>query len=306
MYLYQTRLRMPKKKTHRRRVVKKSATESKPTENQEEVIADTNAEAENSPQEVVPNQNTQAQTGSAVNQTPDVGSQTGSMSSSPQNMPQEESLTESGSAPVDSPHVQPIGESNPEEEKSDDTVSAEDSSEKEEEENEPIVAKNESGGGRSIFKILLSILKYLFIFTLGVVVGGFIIYQKGDIDFLKNVLQKEDTSQKTEISPTSTPTEVPVDLTKYSIKVLNGSELEGEASKLKDALEKEGFTVSAIGNASESSFLETVIRTKTEVDEAYLEKLKTFLLKTYKLSDVEELEESADDDIEIIIGAEPQ
>lgn len=294
---------MPKKKIHRRKIVKKTEVIVEPAENQEEVVADSSPEEENSPQGVPSSGATvPVQTSPTVNQAPDIGSQVSSMPSTPQNMPQSEPVSTS----ADSPQVEPAGENNPEEDKSEDTVSAEDSSENEGEANEPIVAKKESGGGRSIFKILLSIIKYLFIFALGAVAGGIIVYQKVDINLLKQVVQKDDTSQKTKISPTPIPTEVPVDLTKYSIRVLNGSEIEGEASKLKDALETEGFTVSSIGNASESSFLKTVIRTKTEVDEEYLEKLKTFLLKTYELEDVEELEESADDDIEIIIGAEPE
>lgn len=292
---------MPKKKAHRGRVVKKATVKAEPQENQEEVVADSSTETENVTQVAQPDQNAPAQTGPVVNQVPDVDPQAGSISSSPQNMPQSEPVSTS----AESPRVEPAGESNLEEEKSEDTVSAEDSSEKEEV-SEPIVAKNESGGGRSIFKMLLSILKYLFIFAAGVAVGGFVIYQKGSIDFFKQAVQKEDTSQKTKITSTPTPTEVSIDLTKYSITVLNGSEIEGEASKLRSSLEEEGFTVSSVGNASESSFLKTVIRTKTEVDEVYLEKLKTFLLKTYKLSDVEELEESAEDDIEIIIGIEPE
>lgn len=291
---------MPKKKIHKRIAHKKHVGNTQPQENQEEVVAETSNEAVSSPQEVT----APAQTNSVVSQTPDVSPQVGSVSSSPQNMPQSEPVSVPSLA--DSPQVEPAGQSNPEEEKSEDTISADDSSESEREASEPIVAKNESGGRGGIFKILLSILKYLFIFAAGVAVGGFVISQKGSIDFFKQAVQKDDTSQKTKITSTPTPTEVSVDLTKYSITVLNGSEIEGEASKLRNSLEEEGFMVSSVGNASESSFLKTVIRTKTEVDEAYLEKLKTFLLKTYRLSDVEELEDSADDDIEIIIGAEPE
>jgi len=298
---------MPKKKIHRRSVVKKVAAKVEPQENQEEVVADSATETGNNPQETTPpDTNIPTQTGSVVNQIPDVGSQASSMPSAPQSMPQTESLAGLGSMPVDSPQAQPTGENNIREDKSEDTVSAEDSSENESEANEPIVVRNESGGGRGIFKILLTIIKYLFIFALGVVIGGFVMYQKGNIDFLKKVVQKEDTSKKTEIISTPTPTEIPIDLTKYSIKVLNGSEIEGEASKLKSSLEEEGFKVSSVGNATESSFLKTVISAKTEVDKAYLEKLKTFLLKTYKLSDVKELKDSADDDVEIIIGVEPE
>ncbi|MBI2031369.1 MAG: LytR C-terminal domain-containing protein [Candidatus Levybacteria bacterium] len=279
---------MPKKAIHKRRVVKKSPPKEEPQESQEDVTTST-------VEEVQAVEENQLQTDPS--QSSDVKPQASNMSSSPQNMPMSEP----------EPQVnQPISGEGGSEEKQE-TISAEESPGGEEESNEPIVAKDESGGGRGILKTIVSIIKYLFIFALGVAVGGFIVYQNGgNIDFLNKVIQKDESSQKVEVKPTAAPTEEPVDLTKYSIKVLNGSEIPGEASKLKDSLEEAGFKVSSIGNASESSFLKTVIMVKADVDEAFLEKLKDELLKSYELSDTEELEDSAEDDIEIIIGTEPQ
>lgn len=107
------------------------------------------------------------------------------------------------------------------------------------------------------------------------------------------------------VTPTQvlTPTEEPVDLGKYSIKVLNGSQTKGEAAKLKANLEIDGFKVLSAGNATSSAFAETMIRVKKDTDKTYLEKLKGFLAKSYVLAEIQELDGSEKTDVVIIIGS---
>lgn len=109
------------------------------------------------------------------------------------------------------------------------------------------------------------------------------------------------------LSPT--PTAIPeptkaVDLTKYEIKVLNGSEVDGEAGRQKESLEKEGFTVFSIGNAANSNYTETIIQAKKDVNSAYLNKLKSVLELSFAVGEQEELSEDADSDVIVIIGSQ--
>lgn len=152
-------------------------------------------------------------------------------------------------------------------------------------------------------KPFLTIIIVLAAFLLGMLAGGFIILKKGNIFAGKIPGKKEIAAESQEQAPPSpAPTEEPVDLTKYTIEVLNGSGTKGAAGGLKDSLSKEGFDVSSIGNATSSSFTESVIRAKKEVDQRYLTKLKNFLLKSYSLSEIQELPDSKKTDVVIIIG----
>lgn len=280
---------MAKKTVHRRKIVRKPHLRSESEETQRETVD--SVSSPNESKEVTSVQENQAEPAQSSE-----ANQVSTVSSPPQTMPV------TGPAPVVTPSLE-----TQEDEKHEGAVDAEESIKAEGESSELVVAKDESGGGRGILGVILSILKYLLIFALGVSAGGFIVYQNGgSFDFINKAVNKEGSLQKIKVVPTAEPTEKPVDLTKFSITVLNGSEISGEASKLRDSLEKAGFKVSSIGNASESSFLKTVIRAKSDVDKAFLEKLKEELLKTYELDGQEKLEESVDYDVEIIIGAEPQ
>ena len=93
-----------------------------------------------------------------------------------------------------------------------------------------------------------------------------------------------------------------IDYSKYKIRVLNGSGTTGEASKVKSLLEEEKFIVKDIDNAESSDYEKTIIRAKKDVPKEYLNKLNKLLGKTYVLDTEEELRESTDVDVIIIIG----
>lgn len=142
----------------------------------------------------------------------------------------------------------------------------------------------------------------LFVFVLALaMLGGIFIYKKGGANKPSdvNVVTLSPTPQ-----PSIQPTAEEVDLTKYEIKILNGSETEGEAGRQKNNLEEEGFTVSSIGNASESDYTETIIQAKKTVDKDFLEELKKVLELSFKVGSQEELSEDADSDVIVIIGSE--
>ena len=106
------------------------------------------------------------------------------------------------------------------------------------------------------------------------------------------------------LSPTpEEPTPKTVDLSKYTISVLNGSEIDGAASNLKSDLEGAGFQVSSIGNADKSDYAETVIQAKENVDKDFLDKLTTTLEESFAVGKTEELDEDSETDIIVIIGS---
>jgi hypothetical protein len=109
-------------------------------------------------------------------------------------------------------------------------------------------------------------------------------------------------------SSTATPSEkeekeeTPLDLTKYKIKVLNGSGKVGEAARLSDFLKEKGYRVEELGNAENYDYEETVVQTKQGVEERYREKLDKDLENRYIIITGEQLEESSLADLVITVG----
>ena len=137
-------------------------------------------------------------------------------------------------------------------------------------------------------------------------ISGVLIYFEGT----KKEQRKQEISASPspvikDVSPTPTVLEE-VDITKYKIQVLNGSGIQGEAAGAKELLEKDGFTVTNIGNADKSTYEETVIQAKKGTPIAFLDKLKSILEKTYTLKDDEDSLESNDFEAIVIIGKKNQ
>ena len=82
-------------------------------------------------------------------------------------------------------------------------------------------------------------------------------------------------------SPTVAPTEKPVDLSAYTVSVLNGSGIKGKAAEVKTSLTTAGFKVGTTGNAANSNFTSTEISAKKDVDQGYIDKLKAELEKDF-------------------------
>lgn len=149
---------------------------------------------------------------------------------------------------------------------------------------------------------------WLFLVVLVIIaaVGG------GGYFYYSQFMQKAPSgSEKAAVTPTEAPetsestssAEMEVKLDEYSIKVLNGSGVRGEAGRVQSSLEDAGFTVSEIGNADNSDYEKTLIQHKKDVKKGFLDKLKEELEKTYELDKNEELPDSASDEVIVIIGS---
>ena len=142
-----------------------------------------------------------------------------------------------------------------------------------------------------------------------VLIGGVLWYfRENAVKQISTDVKITSTPSPSKISPTpaSDSAKLTIDYSKHKIKVLNGSGIGGAAAKGKAILEKELFMVVEIGNAETSDYKKTVIQAKKEVPSIFLDKLKSVLQKLYLLGPSEELEDSEEIDVVIIIGSEKQ
>lgn len=139
----------------------------------------------------------------------------------------------------------------------------------------------------------------IFILLLGVV--AYVSYQFGLSQANGN--PGKNVEQQDESAPSPSPTEeASANLSAYSITVLNGSGITGEASTLQKSLDAAGFKVEAIGNADEDVD-KTIIKAKKSVPSSFTDQLTEELSKTYVLDDSEVLKSSSEEDVVIIIGS---
>ncbi len=139
------------------------------------------------------------------------------------------------------------------------------------------------------------------IFLLGALLGGIVFYQKG--------VNKSETQTPTP-APTSeavqSPTPSPLakaDLTKYPVKIENGSGIAGAAGDAKELLTSAGFKVSGTGNAAAYDYTDTVIQTKSDVPQAFTDQLSKTLSANYTLGKTTELKDTSKDSVIVIIGS---
>jgi hypothetical protein len=140
------------------------------------------------------------------------------------------------------------------------------------------------------------------IFLLGALLGGIVFYQKGISKGATLTASPEPSAENPIETPSATP-EAKVDLTEFSVNILNGSGIAGEAGKAKDLLTGAGFKVSGTGNASSYNFTKTVIKAKASVDSEFLTKLAETLGKNYSLDKNQTLSDSVTDDIQVVVGS---
>ncbi len=103
-------------------------------------------------------------------------------------------------------------------------------------------------------------------------------------------------------SPSSSPTSS-VDKSAVKVRVLNGSGVTGKAATVKDLLETAGWKVASIGNADDSSFKDTEVKTKDKAKD-YLEVIIKDLSDKYSAVAAKgSLDSTASADIEVIVGS---
>lgn len=142
-----------------------------------------------------------------------------------------------------------------------------------------------------------------------VLVGGALWYFREN--FLKIIPAGDEITPTPSIikntpTPATDSAKMEIDLSEYSINVLNGSGISGVAGETKEILESEDFSVEEIGNADRSDYEGTVIKAKGHVPSEFLERLKEVLEETYILDSTEDLEDSQEVDVIVIVGSDKQ
>jgi hypothetical protein len=149
-----------------------------------------------------------------------------------------------------------------------------------------------------------SMLPYFFrvmLVTLGLVFFAGIYYAVSHKNDLMSFINRA-TPTVTQAPVEVTPTEVPVDLKAYSIRVLNGTSTSGLAAKVRDELNASGFNVISVGNADEDNYEKTEIEAVEKVQSAFLDKLKAELASSYEVGEVKSLS-TGSADIIVTVGS---
>ncbi|MBI2594142.1 LytR C-terminal domain-containing protein [Candidatus Curtissbacteria bacterium] len=158
---------------------------------------------------------------------------------------------------------------------------------------------SDSSGGISWKRIFLIV---LIVVPIGFLMfGGFLFFSKNfNTDFLKK--EPEKTIKLPETSPTPTIEEVNKEA--YEIEVQNGSGIAGEGARVKELLEKAGFSVSTVGNAQNSNYTETIITVSEEVEEGFIDELTETLEGRGAVGKIEKFAEGEDGEVLVIVGSD--
>ncbi len=170
---------------------------------------------------------------------------------------------------------------------------------------EPVKVKEETKPQKdSSFNIFWILIPGMLL--LGLLIGGIFAYIFG-IQKISDT-KKADTSENQNITvePTVSPTAKPTasssaNLSKYKIKILNGSGIKGEAGKVQTLVEAAGFSVLSAGNATTYDYTKTQITIKTGIDPDFISSLVETLKKDYQLEDTKTVS-SQTNDVTVIVG----
>ncbi len=105
--------------------------------------------------------------------------------------------------------------------------------------------------------------------------------------------------------PSSTPSPTPgFDRANYTLRVLNGTKREGLAASTSAKLKELGYKIERTGNATNSAFLKTIVRAKSDLEELLENLLGDLSTLDFEGEEGPELKENDTSDGEIILGAE--
>lgn len=120
--------------------------------------------------------------------------------------------------------------------------------------------------------------------------------------------QERTSTQETSVTDAPEPTEEIVEMDKgdLSITILNGSGVAGLAGDLQSDLEDEDFKVESTKNADNFDYDTTLLQTKADVPDEFVQLLEDQLSDKYGNVETEVLDENEDPDVLIIIGGQQE
>lgn len=165
----------------------------------------------------------------------------------------------------------------------------------------PEIETEDDGEKKSKVKILLII---VFIAAVLGAIGGGIYYYRSTVT---QAPDGETTTEPTSAPVTSTPTpaveDEELDLSEYSVSVLNGSGVPGEAGNAEELLTDGGFSEFETGNADSYDFEQTEVSLKKDTPVAVYNAIEEALSDTYDVSKSDtSLSEDSSFDVIVIVG----
>lgn len=158
------------------------------------------------------------------------------------------------------------------------------------------------GGGNKIKLIILGILILL-------VLGGsfYFFSNRGEENSEEEITISESEFTEPQITstpeptpqPTPSPASVSFDRSKFTLRVLNGTDTKGMASSVSAKLKDLGYKIERTGNASESA--QTLVKVKSGVADLLSQLIKD-LAPDFKAVEGTQLKDSDPSDAEIILG----
>lgn len=132
--------------------------------------------------------------------------------------------------------------------------------------------------------------------------GGVYVYLSG-VEEVSTPIETQTPEPAASSTPEPTQAPEPVDITQYSVQVLNGSGVIGAAGTAEDVLTKAGFNVEDTGNASRINFEKTLIQVKQDVPAGAVSQLKKALeAEDYSVETGETLPSNSEFDIVVTVG----
>ena len=118
----------------------------------------------------------------------------------------------------------------------------------------------------------------------------------------ENTTSQTETPAQTTAPAEQTQTATPaLDKSAISMQVLNGSGVTGEATKIKSVLEKDGFKVASVGNASSFTYQTTIVYYKTGKKDAADAAVST-LKNAGRTASAEEKTALTKYDLQVVVG----
>lgn len=146
--------------------------------------------------------------------------------------------------------------------------------------------------------------KYLFLVGAALVGMALVIMVVRGLPAVMSKVNQKENKPLVVVKPTPPPVPEPKP-SDYTLRVLNGTLVTGEAGKAADKLKALGFDISETKNATSAGFAATRIRPSKSVPEKIVAELKTALLEDYQSTAIEPIADSSASGkllIEIIIG----
>ncbi len=167
----------------------------------------------------------------------------------------------------------------------------------------PLTPKEEKKHGLLVYFFVVAIVAFLL--GISFIAGAYYAMHGKGISLphsIPGMQHASPTPQPVTPAPTiATKPSVAVTLSQYTINILNGSGVVGQAAKVKADLVTQGFNVTATGNADNANFTKTQISAKKSVSADYIQKLKEALQKKFVVEVESQVPNSSSQTTDVVI-----